>query len=116
MAGKFRDLYDKMPADAKQRIETRVERTLEEMPLQELREARQLTQQQLAEQLKSGQAAVSKLERRADMYVSTLRRFIEAMGGELDIVARFPEGDVRITNFSGEPTSPGDSTPESTAA
>lgn len=102
MARKFNDLYERMPADARERVEIRVEQALREMPLQELREARHLTQQQLAEQLKSGQAAVSKLERRTDMYVSTLRRFIEAMGGELEIVARFPEGDVRVTNFSDD--------------
>ena len=104
MAKKFRDLYGKMPSAARKRIEARVKEALAEMPLHELREARQLTQQQLAEHLRSGQAAVSKLERRTDMYVSTLRRFIEAMGGELEIVARFPDGDIRITNFSREPT------------
>jgi hypothetical protein len=42
---------------------------------------------------------VSKIEKRTDMYVSTLRRYIEAMGGQLDVVARFPDGDVRITQF-----------------
>jgi hypothetical protein len=106
MAKKFRDLYGKMPSAARKRIEARVKEALAEMPLHELRDARQLTQQQLAlaEHLRSGQAAVSKLERRTDMYVSTLRRFIEAMGGELEIVARFPDGDIRITNFSREPT------------
>jgi hypothetical protein len=102
MARKFRDLYERMPADARERVEARVKQALKEMPLQELREARHLTQQQLAVQLKSGQAAVSKLERRTDMYVSTLRRFIEAMGGELEIIARFPDGDVRVTNFSDD--------------
>lgn len=102
MAKKFRTLYDKMSTPNKERVEARVQKALAELPLQELREARQLTQQQLAEHLRSGQAAVSKLERRTDMYVSTLRRFIEAMGGELEIIARFPDGDVRITNFSEE--------------
>jgi hypothetical protein len=42
---------------------------------------------------------VSKLERRADMYVSALRTYVEALGGELEIVARFPDGAVRITQF-----------------
>lgn len=69
------------------------------MPLAELREARRLTQEELAGLLGNRQAAVSKVERRADMYVSTLRRYIEALGGELEIVARFPEGEVRITQF-----------------
>lgn len=102
MAKKFGTIYNRMPPDSRARVEARVDEALAEMPLHELREARQLTQQQLAKELKSGQAAVSKLERRADTYVSTLRRFVEAMGGELEIVARFPDGDVRIQNFSSE--------------
>ena len=53
----------------------------------------------MAEQLHLEQPAVSKLERRTDMYVSTLRKYIEAMGGELEIVAHFPEGNVRINQF-----------------
>ena len=53
----------------------------------------------LAEQLNLEQPAVSKLERRTDMYVSTLRKYIEAMGGELEIIAHFPEGNVRINQF-----------------
>jgi predicted transcriptional regulator len=70
-----------------------------EMDLAEMRRALKLSQEELAETLNVGQAAVAKLEKRADMYVSTLRRFIEAMGGELEIVARFPDHDVRIKNF-----------------
>jgi len=66
----------------------------------ELRQARGLSQQVLARLLKIQQPAIAKLERRTDMYISTLRSHIEAMGGELDIVARFPDGTVRITNFS----------------
>lgn len=100
MAQSFRELYGGLPEVVKRRIEQRVETALKEMPLHALREARNLTQQ-LAVQLRSGQAAVSKLERRTDMYVSTLRRFIEAMGGEL-VVARFPDGDVRITGFESD--------------
>ncbi len=69
------------------------------MPLRELRQARHLTQEALARVLRSRQALVSKLERRADMYVSSLRSYIEAMGGELEIVARFPDGAVRIRQF-----------------
>jgi len=45
------------------------------------------------------QAAVSKMESQTDMYVNTLRRFVEAMGGELHIVAHFPQGDVAISQF-----------------
>jgi DNA-binding transcriptional regulator YiaG len=72
----------------------------EEMTLAELRQARQLTQATLSETLQVGQAAVAKMEKRTDMYVGNLRRFVEAMGGELDVVARFPEGSVKIGNFA----------------
>jgi transcriptional regulator with XRE-family HTH domain len=69
------------------------------MPLQELRRARELTQTTLAELLHTSQPEVSRMEHQADMYVSTLRRYVEAMGGALEIVARFPDGAVEITQF-----------------
>jgi transcriptional regulator with XRE-family HTH domain len=77
---------------------------LAEMPLQELRIANELSQVKLAEALHVNQAAISKLERRTDMYISTLRSYIKAMGGDLEVIARFPDGDVRISNFAEEPT------------
>lgn len=46
-----------------------------------------------------GLSEISRIEQRTDLYVSTLRHYVEAMGGKLDIVARFPEGDVRISQF-----------------
>lgn len=69
------------------------------MALQELRQARQTTQVRLAKALNVNQAAVSKLERRTDMYISTLRSYVEAIGGKLDIIARFAEGSVKIGQF-----------------
>ena len=71
----------------------------EEMPLHELRRARGLSQKSLAEVLHVAQPAIAKMERRTDMYLSTLRSHIEAMGGVLEIVAKFPEGSVKINNF-----------------
>ena len=70
------------------------------MPLDELRQARGLSQQRLATLLHVQQPAIAKLEKRTDMYISTLRSHIEAMGGELEITAHFPEGSVRILNFA----------------
>jgi predicted transcriptional regulator len=70
------------------------------MPLNELRNARGLTQEMLAEAMHIQQPAVAKMERRTDMYISTLRSHIRAMGGELEITARFPDGSVKISNFS----------------
>jgi transcriptional regulator with XRE-family HTH domain len=70
------------------------------MALAELRQARKRSQEELARLLKVNQPAVAKLEKRADMYVSNLRRYVEALGGKLEIVARFPDADVLIANFS----------------
>jgi transcriptional regulator with XRE-family HTH domain len=78
------------------------------MPLDELREARAMTQMHLAKILGVNQAAVSKMERRADMYVSTLQDFVRAMGGELKITARFPEGSVEINQFEAVRKAAGD--------
>lgn len=72
---------------------------LAEMPLVELRQARKFSQEQIANLLHIKQSSISKLERRTDMYISTLRSFVEAMGGELEISARFPEGTVKINQF-----------------
>jgi DNA-binding XRE family transcriptional regulator len=99
MARKFSELQAKMSPEARARSEARTRAMLAEMPLQELRLARGLSQEALAATLKVRQASISKLERRTDMYISTLRSHIRAMGGELEIVARFPDGEVRISNF-----------------
>ena|ERR1700685_2545014 len=72
--------------------------------LGELRRARQLTQETLAETLGMSQSEVSKVEHRTDLYVSTLRRYVEAMGGELQIFARFPNGEVEIVQIAPEVT------------
>jgi transcriptional regulator with XRE-family HTH domain len=64
--------------------------------LNELRKARNLTQEQLAERLGIRQSNVSKLERRADMHVSTLRDVVEAMGGELRLTARFCDAEFEL--------------------
>jgi transcriptional regulator with XRE-family HTH domain len=96
MANKFRDLVEAMPSARKQRIRRKTAELLAELPLRELRRARQLSQDELGQALGVNQATISKMERRADMYISTLRRFVEAMGGELEIMARFREGSVRI--------------------
>jgi transcriptional regulator with XRE-family HTH domain len=96
MAKNFRTIREKMAPERQERIRQRTKELLEELPLQELRQARALSQEELAEVLGLNQATISKLERRTDMYLSSLRRFVEAMGGELELTASFPEGRVRI--------------------
>jgi DNA-binding XRE family transcriptional regulator len=99
MAKKFEVLEAKMSLIARKRSEARYRQLVKEMPLYELRRARELTQVQLAESMHMTQAAISKLERNTDMYISTLKHFVEAMGGELDIRAVFPDGEIRISQF-----------------
>ncbi len=96
---RFSELVAQMPPERRARIGRITEELREEMDLAQLRTARQLSQAALGEILHVEQPAVAKIEKRTDMYVSTLRRFIEAMGGELEIVARFPDHAVRIRSF-----------------
>ena len=96
----FSELTKDFPPARRRRIDAMKAELLADMPLHELRRARALSQQDLAERLKVNQPAVAKLERRADVYVSSLRSYIEAVGGRLKIIAEFPEGEVAITNFA----------------
>ncbi|MXV79079.1 MAG: transcriptional regulator [Chloroflexi bacterium] len=96
----FSELTKDFSPEQRKRIDEEKSRLLREMRLHELRRARELTQQDLAERLQVNQPAVAKMEQRADVYVSSLRHYIEAVGGRLKVVAEFPEGEVAITNFS----------------
>lgn len=99
MTKPFTILKSQLSSKRKTRIQGHIKDALEEMPLAELRQARKFTQQQIAQSLKIKQASVSKMESQTDMYISTIRKYIEAMGGELEIVAKFPEGSIKIDNF-----------------
>jgi len=88
-----------MSLEAQARAKEKAVLLRQEMDLSELRKARQLSQEELAQVLNIGQASVAKLEKRADMYVSTLRRFVEAVGGDLEIVAKFPDHSIPIKHF-----------------
>jgi len=103
MARNFRELQEKMSPESRARSEARTQAMLKELPLSELREAQHLTQAELAKRLKIGQDAVSKIEHRADMYLSTLSDFIRAAGGSLELTARFPSGDVHLICLQGAP-------------
>lgn len=99
MAKSFETLRKRMSTDRQARVAVRTSELLATLPLYEIRQARKLSQVELAEKLHVNQAAVSKIEHRADMYISTLRRHIEAMGGSLVIQAEFPEGRYQIDSF-----------------
>ena len=88
------DIINKLGPAQRRKIEARAAQLIaEEMTLRELRRARKITQQKIAKSLNIGQEGVSKIERRSDLLISTLRRTVEAMGGSLSLVARFPDRD-----------------------
>src|SRR5207245_3608132 len=85
MAHKYAELRAKLSPKGKKISQELYAQHVEEMALNELREALDLTQEQLAELMKVSEVAVSRMERRPDLYVSTLRRVIKSMGGELEV-------------------------------
>ena len=86
------DIIKELSPARRKKVETRAAQLIaEEMTLQELRRARKLTQERMAKELGIGQDGVSKLEKRADLMISTLRKTVEAMGGRLSLVAQFPD-------------------------
>jgi DNA-binding XRE family transcriptional regulator len=87
MARKFRDLRAKMSKESRARTHEKAQLMLSKLPLAELRQARHFSQEQLAAELDVRQPAVAKIEKKMDMYISTLRRFIEAMGGTGNLCA-----------------------------
>ena len=101
MAKNFQELRARLSAEARAVSAAEYLRLVEEMSLYQLRKARELTQAKIAGELHMGQGDVSKLERRTDMYVSTLASYLQAVGADLEIRAVFPDGRaVKITQFS----------------
>ena len=98
----FSELTKHSSPERNARVEAETKRLLEEMTLRELREALHIQQEELGELLGIKQAAVSRMERRSDIHLSNLRKAIEAMGGELVIIARFPNVDVCLNNIAME--------------
>ena len=98
MAVRWEDVKAAMPPQERVEVERGGQALAAEyMSLRELRKARRLSQQAVAEKLHTNQAGVSKIETRADLMLSTLRGYIEAAGGSLELVARFPDAPpVRI--------------------
>ena len=89
-------IREQMPADSRTRMDEQLKETLATMPLDKMRKARSMTQTAVAERLHVDQGSVSKLENRTDMYLSTLRQYVEALGGTLELRADFPDGSINI--------------------
>jgi DNA-binding XRE family transcriptional regulator len=100
MAKKFASLRAQLTQSAQIAATEQAADMLTLMSLNELRVTRGFTQSAVAETLGIQQPAVAKIERRKDLHLSTLRKHIQSMGGELDIVARFPDGAIRLEPYS----------------
>lgn len=103
MARKLDDVIAALPEDRLQRIEARA---MELATLKDLRLAAQKTQEELAAALGVGQDAISRLEKRSDMLLSTLRHYVEGMGGTLELVARFPNRPPVVIEHLGAEAAP----------
>ena len=105
MAGRkaFKTLTAEFTPERRAKIDARKADLEAEMALHELRKALGASQVQLAAALGVNQPAIAKIERRSDLRIQSLRRIIEAMGGELVIRARFPEGEVTLTDYHDQP-------------
>jgi DNA-binding XRE family transcriptional regulator len=109
MAHNWKDIRRTLSPEKEEETREYVKSVVEAVSLNQLRQARSLTQANLANILGVNQGSVSKMEKRTDMYVSTLRSFIQAMGGQLQIKAVFPEGEVEIEQFESVAIPQGDS-------
>lgn len=90
----------KLTPAQKRRVEKRVERTLAEIELRQLREALEVTQVEMARRLKVTQVAVSRLERRPNLRLSTLAAYLQALGGRLEVRAVLPGREVILTHLA----------------
>lgn len=97
---KWNEVKSTVRPEVLRRAERKTRAILASMQLDELRKAVGVTQQELAERLGTYQPSISKLERRSDIFVSTLRDVVEALGGWLDVTACFPGGEARLSQFS----------------
>ena len=106
MTVSLEEMMAALDTERRRKIEERAaELIAEEMTLRELRKARKLTQVSVARELGISQDAVSRLEHRSDVLLSTLRRTVEAMGGSLSLIARFPDRPpVELSGIAGHET------------
>ncbi len=92
-----------LPADRRERVEQRAaELIAEELTLREVRRARKLTQARVSKKLKIGQEGISRIEKRTDLYISTLRSYVEGVGGKLKLVVELPDRPPVILTGLGE--------------
>ena len=99
MTRNFKELEAQMAPERVARAEMKAKEIMADMLLAQIRKQMGLTQKQLANALNIKQPTLSKIESRQDMQIGTLSRIIEALGGELELIAHLPGGDVRLSQF-----------------
>lgn len=88
----LQEMKQRLPEERRAKIDARTQELIaEELTLQELRKALDLTQKQIAKNMDIGQDNVSRLEKRGDLHISTLRNYVEAIGGHLRLTVEFPD-------------------------
>jgi hypothetical protein len=91
MTVSLEEILQRLPEERRRRIEKRTAELIEEeMNLREVRRLRKLTQARLSKKLKIGQEGVSRIEKRSDLYISTLRSYVEGVGGKLKLLVELP--------------------------
>jgi hypothetical protein len=96
------EILSQMPEEERAQVFRRADKIRQEINLREMRRLRKVTQARLSKKLKIGQEGVSRIERRADLYLSTLRNYVEGVGGKLFLVVEFPDRAPVILSGFGE--------------
>jgi hypothetical protein len=103
------EILNEMSPERRARIDQLAQEMRAEMNLREVRRLRKLTQARLSKKLKIGQEGVSRIEKRTDLYLSTLRSYVEGVGGKLSLIAEFPDRPPVFLTGLGEDSGAGDS-------
>ncbi len=108
-------ILNEMSEERRADIFQRAEEIREELNLREMRRLRKLTQARLSKKLKIGQEGISRIEKRSDLYLSTLRSYVKGVGGELTLMVKFPDSPPVILTGLGESAGEGEKKPKTTA-
>lgn len=95
----FNKLREKMTSKQRSQAKAKAKELMAEMLLAEIRQSAGLTQEEMARMLGIKQPSLSRLESQNDMQISTLQRLVQALGGELEVIAHMPGGTIRIRQF-----------------
>jgi transcriptional regulator with XRE-family HTH domain len=103
MTVSLEEILNQMPEEERAEVFRRADEIRQEINLREMRRLRKITQARLSKKLKIGQEGISRIERRADLYLSTLRNYVEGVGGKLSLVVEFPDrAPVLLSGFGEE--------------